>query len=126
MGNSAREKNRTSAIDDELMIRSLQAAKKIIEENFDEKISQKFLCKETGLNNYKLKSGFKKLFGVSVREYQVQLKIEHAKKLLITTNEKISSIAYALGYEHADNFSAEFKKRVGVGAREWRRSGIKI
>jgi AraC-like DNA-binding protein len=29
----------------------------------------------------------------------MQLKIDHAKKLLTTTNEKISSIAYSLGYE---------------------------
>jgi AraC family transcriptional regulator, transcriptional activator of the genes for pyochelin and ferripyochelin receptors len=103
---------------------SLQLAKKIIEEKFDERIPQKYLCKQTGLNNYKLKSGFKKLFGVSIREYQMQLKIEHAKKLLTTTNEKISSIAYALGYEHADNFSLEFRRRVGVGAREWRSGKI--
>ena len=100
---------------------ALQLAKKIIEEKFDEKISQKFLCKKTGLNNYKLKTEFKKLFGVTIREYQMQLKIEHAKKLLLETNEKISSIAYAIGYEHADNFSAEFKRRVGVSARKYRK-----
>jgi AraC family transcriptional regulator, transcriptional activator of the genes for pyochelin and ferripyochelin receptors len=101
---------------------AIHLAKKIIEEKFDEKISQKNLCKQTGLNNYKLKTGFKKLFGVSIREYQMQVKIEHAKKLLIETNEKISSIAYALGYEHADNFSLEFTRRVGVGPREFRKN----
>ncbi|HEY4874490.1 MAG TPA: AraC family transcriptional regulator [Puia sp.] len=104
---------------------SLQLAKKLIEEKFDEKISQEFLCKKTGLNNYKLKTGFKKLFGVSIREYQMQLKMEHAKKLLITTNEKISSIAFSLGYEHADNFSLEFTRRIGVNARAWRKAQLR-
>jgi AraC family transcriptional regulator, transcriptional activator of the genes for pyochelin and ferripyochelin receptors len=121
MGNSAREKKRTSGIDDAPVTRPLELAKKIIDENFDEKISQKYLSKRTGLNNHKLKSGFKKLFGVSIREYQMQLKIARAKKLLRETNEKISSIAFALGYEHADNFSAEFKRRVGVNAGKWRK-----
>jgi AraC-like DNA-binding protein len=89
---------------------SLQLAKKIIEEKFDEIISQAYLCKRTGLNNYTLKSSFKKLFAVSIREFQMQLKIERAKKLLIETDEKISSIAYALGYDHADSFSLEYLK----------------
>ncbi len=102
--------------------RSLQLAKKIIEEHFDEKISYRFLCIKTGLNENNLRVGFKKMFGVSVRQYQLQLKIEHAKKLLLTTDEKISSIAYTLGYEHADNFSLEFRRRVGVSAKVFRKN----
>ena len=104
------------------MTESIHLAKKIIEKNFDEKISQKYLCKKTGLNADMLRAEFKKSFGVSIRQYQVQLKIEHAKKLLSETTEKISRIAYALGYEHADNFSLEFTKRVGISPRQWRNS----
>jgi|HubBroStandDraft_5_1064220.scaffolds.fasta_scaffold632061_2 AraC-like DNA-binding protein len=102
------------------MIRSLYLAKKIIEEKFDEKISQEFLCRKTRLNNYDLKTGFKKIFGVCIREYQMQLKIERAKKMLSDSKEKISAIAYAIGYEHAHNFSLEFTKRVGVSPRQFR------
>ncbi|HSZ86605.1 MAG TPA: AraC family transcriptional regulator [Puia sp.] len=104
------------------MTSSLHLAKKIIEEKFDEKISLASLCKKTGLNGYKLKKGFKELFGVSIREYQVQLKMAEAKRLLANTSEKISSIAYAMGYERHASFTLEFKKRIGKGPREWRKS----
>jgi two-component system response regulator YesN len=96
-------------------------AKKIIEDNFDEKISRQFLCKKTGLNRTTLNEEFQKMFGVSAKEYQVRLKIERAKRLLQETDDRIYHIAYQLGYEHRDNFSLEFKRRVGVSPSAWRR-----
>jgi AraC family transcriptional activator of pyochelin receptor len=103
------------------MIPSLHLAKKIIEEKFDEKISLASLCKKTALNEYKLKKGFKELFGVSIREYKVYLKMAHAKWMLLGTKEKISAIAYSVGYERHVSFTLEFKKRFGVSPKEYRK-----
>jgi AraC family transcriptional regulator, transcriptional activator of the genes for pyochelin and ferripyochelin receptors len=98
--------------------------KKLIEEKFDEKLSLHFLSRSVGINEYKLKTGFKELFGTSVRQCQIEIKMTEAKRLLIETDEKISSIAYMIGYEHPNNFSLEFRKRFGVGPRDWRKKQI--
>jgi AraC-like DNA-binding protein len=48
-----------------------------------------------------------------------------AKKFLTDTKEKISAVAYSVGYERHASFTLEFKKRFGVGPREWRKMATK-
>jgi AraC-like DNA-binding protein len=106
---------------DKHIVERLRLVKKIIEENFDETIPQKYLCKKTGLNRTTLNEEFRKLFGVSIKQYQIRLRIAEAKRLLQETDDRIGHIAYQLGYTHPDNFSLDFKRRVGMSPREWRR-----
>jgi AraC-like DNA-binding protein len=103
------------------IIESIELAKKLIEENFTKRYTQKILCKLTGLNQYKFKKAFKILVGVSARQYQVQVKIERAKIILLETDDYIWEIALSLGYEHAQNFSMQFKRRVGSSPKKWRK-----
>lgn len=46
--------------------------------------------------------------------------IEKAKEKLSTTNLSVSEIAYALGFEHAQSFSALFKKKTSLSPLEFR------
>ena len=101
---------------------SVLLAKKIIEENFDESITRKFLCEKTGLNRNKLRKEFKKGVGMTTKAYQVKVKIERAKILLSTTNDPVRQIAFAVGYQRPLNFSLEFKRQVGMSPRAWRKS----
>jgi AraC-like DNA-binding protein len=108
---------------DELFLQGLHLAKKIIEENVEEAISVRMLCQKTGLNEFKLKKGFRSLFQITVMEYHLQLKMEHAKKLLLESDQPISHIAFTIGYEFAHNFSREFKGRFGCSPGGYRRMG---
>jgi AraC family transcriptional activator of pyochelin receptor len=122
MEKALKKKMGSSGLSSKQVIHSLQLVKKIIEKNLDEKVSQSYLCKKSGLNEFKLKKGFKELFGISLREYQLLLKIDRAKSLLAKSNDRITDIAYSLGYEHAHNFTLEFKRRVGLSPRQWRKA----
>jgi AraC-like DNA-binding protein len=106
---------------DHKIIESIDLAKKLIEDNFTKRYTQKILCELTGLNQYKFKKAFKILVGVSARQYQVLVKIEHGKIILLETDDYIWEVALSLGYEHAQNFSMEFKRRVGTAPRNWRK-----
>jgi transcriptional regulator GlxA family with amidase domain len=48
--------------------------------------------------------------GMSVWEYVVRMRISHAQRLLITTNEKITDIALESGFGSAAPFYSSFKK----------------
>lgn len=104
---------------------SLREAKRLIELDVDEMPSLADLCKRTLLNEYKLKKGFKMLFGVSPYQYHVQLKMERAKFLLLNTEQTIVEIALTLGYQYDHNFSIEFKKYCGCTPSYFRKQNRK-
>lgn len=91
-------------------IEKLHHAKSLIREYLPEWATPEVICRKTGLNELKLKVGFRHLFNTSPYEYYRELKLKEAKKLLLEGKESITSIAYLSGYKHVSSFSREFKK----------------
>ncbi|MBK1441829.1 helix-turn-helix transcriptional regulator [Parapedobacter sp. ISTM3] len=91
----------------------LHAAKAFIEKNMLEPLNMRRICQETGLNDFKLKKGFKELFGTTVFEYFTRLRMEYARKLLLDTSHHVNEVAYTLGYGDPYNFTKAFKKHFG-------------
>lgn len=73
------------------------------------------------LNEFKLKKGFKLLFGKSVFGYIKGLRMEHATRLLKDNKYGVEEVAYLLGYEHGQHFSTAYKKHTGVSPSRVRR-----
>ncbi len=93
---------------------ALEEAKKLIEmQPVDQPLSLKQLSRKTGLNEYKLKKGFKELFTRTPYDYHLEIKMNEAKKLLLDTDASVYTIAYQVGYQHVSNFCIQFKKRFG-------------
>jgi AraC-like DNA-binding protein len=103
---------------------ALENIKKLIEGNMEEMPSLRQLCKKSGLNEDKLKKGFKLLYGLPLYAYHCHLKIERAKKLLQETDQSVCEIAWQLGYEQSSGFCKTFKKITGMTALEWRDNQI--
>lgn len=78
-----------------------------------------------GYNEKYLTTYFKKWAKVSMKQYMLQTKMEHAKAELGETNHAVSQIGYALGYSDPHNFTNAFKKVVGLTPREYRDSYAK-
>lgn len=72
------------------------------------------LAKEVGVNEMKLKQGFKELLGQGVHEYIVNNRLMYARQLLLDTEKSISEIAMLCGYSYPSHFSTAFKRRFGV------------
>ncbi len=86
---------------------------KYIEENFSVDIKLEDIAKSVYLHpNYFLKL-FKKYFGVSPTKYLMDVRIERAKYLLVTTENSVSEIAKQCGFGSQTYFSYAFKKNVG-------------
>jgi AraC family cel operon transcriptional repressor len=52
-----------------------------------------------------------------------QRRIERARMLLRSTDEKVISIGYACGFKNLSNFYRNFSARVGITPAEWRHRG---
>lgn len=91
----------------------LHAVKDYIESSFLEDFSLKDLTYKFGLNEFKLKKGYKQLFQTTVFGHVHQLRMEKAKKLLRTNEMNVSEAAFFIGYDNVSSFCTEFKKRFG-------------
>jgi AraC family transcriptional regulator, transcriptional activator of the genes for pyochelin and ferripyochelin receptors len=94
-------------------LEKLKAVKEYIDQNFLEPLSLKKLTYMFALNEFKLKKGYKELFGTSVFGHILTLRMHKAKNLLAEKVMNVSETAYFIGYNNVSSFSAEFKKRFG-------------
>ncbi|MBC9912599.1 helix-turn-helix domain-containing protein [Chitinophaga varians] len=101
-------------------IEKLYFIKELIDKEPELDHSLKKLSRQAGLNIFKLKNGFKSVFGDTVFGYIHHLRMEKARKLLLE-GEQVSTVAYLLGYTTPNNFSTAFRKRFGISPGKFKR-----
>ena len=72
--------------------------------------------------NY-LSKQFRNKMGMNMREYINQIRIEEAKRMLLTTNLSVSEVAGLVGYDNISYFSTVFRKHTGMTPVDWRSTG---
>src|ERR1700754_2010916 len=101
-------------------IPALELAKAIIEKDPVRHIRISILADKAGINEFKLKLGFRELFQTSPYQYRLHLCLEKAKQLLEDTNDTIDQIASKVGFDTYNGFSTAFKKAYSVAPTEYR------
>ncbi|WP_165793149.1 helix-turn-helix transcriptional regulator [Sphingobacterium haloxyli] len=92
----------------------LHDAKNFIEQHFNQSISIVGLAQQVGINQTKLKAGFKELFGNTVFGFIRDLQMEKARHLLLDEKRYVGEVADIVGYKHAHHFAAAFKRKYGI------------
>jgi AraC family transcriptional regulator, transcriptional activator of the genes for pyochelin and ferripyochelin receptors len=72
------------------------------------------LAKTAGINEFKLKHGFKEVFKNTVFGYLSDYKLMKAKELLADNNKDIKNISDELGYSSVQHFSNAFSRKFGI------------
>lgn len=67
---------------------------------------------------------FRGTFGVTLSEYVLEHRIAHAQRLLATTSEKVTRIAYESGFGSISRFNAAFKAASGCTPSVYRRKHV--
>ncbi|UTP41612.1 AraC family transcriptional regulator [Phenylobacterium sp. LH3H17] len=80
------------------------------------------LAAMVGVNQTKLKKGFRELFGETVYDYVIRCRMDQASELLLSKNYSVSEVAYLVGYEYPANFTSAFKRHFGELPKAWRAS----
>ncbi|PIF43872.1 AraC-like DNA-binding protein [Chryseobacterium sp. 52] len=102
-------------------IHKLMEVREFIEDNLKSFYTIEQLSLKFGINEFKLKNGFKALFGDGVFHYASKLRMKEALYLLKNSDFSIKEIAYHLGYASPSSFSVAFKNEVGVGPSYYRK-----
>lgn len=82
--------------------------------------SLSFLADELGLSMGYLSGLFKKIFGITFKEYVLTKRLDQAKLLLLSSQMKNYEISEAVGITDPNYFSAAFKKRFGYSPSQYR------
>ena len=110
--NSALDKN------DERVISSIM---RYMQEHLSEEISLSVLAEEFHLNPQYISQLFKNEIGVGFLAYLTNIRIEKAKKLLLSTSLSVTEIAEHTGYSDYRVFTKVFKKTEGITPSQFRR-----
>jgi len=102
--------------------KKLVQAKELLQSRIENPPTLVELSKLVELNEYKLKRGFKELFGTTVFGYIHKTRMSLAKKLLLGTDSSAKDIAYQTGYSSPQHFNKAFKKQFGVTPKSIRKN----
>jgi len=100
---------------------SIQAAREMIRKNIRYHFVIREIAQKVGMNEFKLKNGFRELFGNGVYEYLRSERMQVARQLLGESGRSIKEIASMTGYRSVNSFIKAFKKMYGVTPGDFRR-----
>lgn len=102
-------------------IEKLFKVKKMLDDNISYSHSLAELSRTSGLNDFKLKKGFKELFGCTVFSYLNDIRMKTAKKMLKETGKPIGEISEYCGYTYVQSFITAFKNKYGITPEKYRK-----
>lgn len=85
----------------------------LLKENFKEKINMEELAKSLNLAPSSFYKHFKDVTTISPLQYQKQLRLYEAQRLMLTGEHNAETASYLVGYESPTQFSREYKKMFG-------------
>ncbi|GAL63775.1 helix-turn-helix transcriptional regulator [Algibacter lectus] len=86
--------------------------------------SLKDFALQIGTNEFKLKYGFKELYGTTVHRFLMQERLRKAQMMIQYSDVSLKSIAYTVGFKSMPHFSRSFKKRYGYSPSALRNNSI--
>ncbi|MEG8040187.1 helix-turn-helix transcriptional regulator [Sphingomonas sp. LR60] len=92
----------------------LAAARRLVDERWQEKLTLDGIARACGLNRAKLTRGFRQTFGSTVADAITDRRLQGAHRLLLATDLPVSSIGYRCGYSNNASFTRAFSRRFGM------------
>ena len=94
---------------------------KYLQEHLKEEVSLSTLAEKFHLNAQYISQLFKNEIGVGFLSYLTNIRMEKAKKLLITTSRPITEVAEQTGFNDYRVFTKAFKKSENITPSQYRR-----
>jgi AraC family transcriptional regulator len=94
--------------------RWLRVAREFAEANFLRNLSLAEIAGAAGVHRVHLAREFRRYFSVTVGEFLRHRRVEHACRLVSTTNDPLADVAIACGFSDQSHFCATFRRQVGL------------
>ena len=98
----------------------VQKVNECVFENLRHSFDVRHVAKSIGLSYSHLRNLFRNLTGTSIGRYIRQVRIHQACVLLMNTDNTVSEVSEACGFDSVYSFSRAFKREVGVSPSIYR------
>lgn len=98
----------------------IERACRRMEETLADDVRIEDIAAEVGLSYPLFRKLFRQMMNMSAQQYLLQLRVQRAADMLMSTDEPVKNVAYTLGYDQPAYFSYCFHKVMGMTPREYR------
>ncbi len=102
----------------------ISAIQSYIERNYPSQITLDALSKNFGISKYHMSREFKRYIGKSPNDYLIDIRLDHAKVLLVDSARTIAEIGQLVGIPNTNHFLYLFKTREGITPSAFRKQRI--
>jgi AraC-like DNA-binding protein len=86
----------------------------VLNREFAQPLKVNELAKEARMSPSSFYNHFKEVTGMSPIQFQKQLRLQEARRLLLTENLEAAEAAFQVGYESPSHFSREYSRKFGL------------
>ncbi|MEX0339229.1 MAG: AraC family transcriptional regulator N-terminal domain-containing protein [Arenibacterium sp.] len=94
-----------------------------LRQNYRDSLSVGDLAMEAGMSQSAFHEHFNTVTSTTPLQYQKELRLLEARRLLMTERVSVASAAYDVGYESATQFSREYSRKFGLSPSDQKSSG---
>lgn len=104
-------------------ISTVVSVRSFINSNFQRPISLELIAQLHFVSKYHLLRLFKQYYGLTIRQYLIDVRVEKAKGFL-SSGMSVTETCFAVGYESPSSFITLFKSKTGVTPFEFKKQQL--
>lgn len=101
-----------------------QKIERYVKENLERPLRVEELARQLSLSPSHFTRAFKETFGESPHTHIVRSRLKLAQKMMLSSGEALSQIAYACGFADQSHFSKAFRRGIAESPNAWRRRNL--
>lgn len=107
-------------------LKAVKLAIEYMKEHLDEDLTSEQLAAHVGYSPYHFTRVFKRVTGISPRQYLSALRIESGKIKLLKEPSLLTKILLAIGFQSAGSFNTRFKQFVGLSPKKFHHTSAEL
>ena len=101
-------------------VRLVERARRTLMEKSGDPPALATVARDLGVSYSTLRRLFRQHAGMSLKQFQTDVRTRRACELLRNSDQSVKAIAAYLGYNSSFHFSAQFRKATGLAPKDWR------
>ncbi|HEU5474179.1 MAG TPA: AraC family transcriptional regulator [Actinophytocola sp.] len=108
---------------DEVVLRAVERAVDTMKKNLGDRLTIDDLARSAMFSKFHFTRVFQRVTGVSPGRFLSAMRLDEAKRLLVSTSLTVADISHQVGYNSVGTFSSRFRSSVGVSPTTYRQLG---